>query len=152
MSSSPEHLPCSKCPVLDLGRRYPPGDERDPWRRMPDLFEAARRIFGGVWYNHQSKTRVQTEQSMRRYCQLQRHRYGLCTMARSRACQRLLQGAVEASAGGRSRHAMLHYQLVQVVNREETHAAMKATVARPPDVTRLPALDFDFGRQQDLLG
>lgn len=152
MSSSPEpHRPCSKCPVLDIGHRYEKGDPHDPWRRMPALFDAARRLFGNVWFNHGSQTRLGTEKAMRQYCYLQRSRYGLCTMARSRACQGLLQGAIEAAGQGRNRHAMLRHQLVQVVNREETHEAMKATMARPRNVTRLPDVDFDFGRQQDLL-
>ena len=74
-------LPCSTCPILDLGTVYPVKDARDPWRRMPKLFLLSVRLFGPSMNSHRSRTRLRLEKLFGHYCKVQRQKYGPCTRA-----------------------------------------------------------------------
>lgn len=124
-------LPCSGCPFLDLGTRYPVGDVRDPYRRMPDVFRALRGLYGDGMMRHTGRTRVRIEKLLKHYCTVQRSRHGLCTRRRSLLCQRVV---LDAIAHGRTapshgdRYAYVQQSLKAAVNDERTNELMKSTV------------------------
>ncbi len=140
-------LPASPCPVLDLGVKYPRGDLRDPWRRMPALFQAARSVFGSGMFNNDGRLRLRVEQLMGRYCSRQRTAYGPCTRKRSQVCQCILLKAVEhGREGGSTPQQKLAYaqaELARTVTSDETDRKLKATVVKADlGKLRMPPITF----------
>ena len=142
----PDSLPCSTCPILDLGTVYPVKDGRDPWRRMPRLFQLSVKLFGPSMNSHSSRTRLKLEKLFGHYCKVQRQKYGPCTRARARVCAGILQDAVShgLSADTRpERHAFVTHALRTAVNDDRTSERMKATmVARPTPQLAMPPITF----------
>lgn len=133
----PDEHPCSGCPFLDLGHRYPVGDVRDPWRRMPELFAAAQLIFGRPFYNHTSKSRQHGEKLLRHYCRVQRSKYGACTRKRSLICREIVLEALTFAAtadGTGNRIARAWSSIRRAVNSEESHARLVPTIVQRGDV------------------
>lgn len=139
-------LPCSKCPLLDLGTKYPEKDLRDPWRRWPEHFAEAKRAFGPGMFNHSAALRLRIERLLGFYCRRQREAHGPCTGKRVKVCQRVtleaLRGSREGSTEGK-RIAFAQAGLRRAINSDETHALLKATRIAPstPDL-RMPPITF----------
>ena len=129
-----DDLPCSNCPLLDLGVQYPVNDERDPWRRMPAVFGAARRVFGGAMFKHDSRPRARAEHLLGHYCRVQREKYGSCTRRRSTLCQGIVKLAFDhaASAPADQRYAYAQAALKRAATSDDTDALLKPTVIRKP--------------------
>ena len=130
---SDEH-PCSKCPFLDLGHVYPVKDERDPWRRLPRIFQTCVRVFGPQINAHHSKTRLRLEKMFGFYYATQRQKYGPCTKRRAELCERIVFDAVAAGFDAPDRprrYAYVTHRLRTVVNDDSTCEAMKETVVAP---------------------
>ena len=95
-TTTPDGLPCSACPVRDVGTRYPVNDPRDPWRRMPNLFDRLVRTFGRPMYNPASRTRRETDHRVASYCQRTRAVHGDdCSRQRMRLCCSALHEVAE---------------------------------------------------------
>lgn len=124
---------CSTCPVLDLEHEYEPNDPNDPWRRMPRVFNALGRYFGGAFYSRTSRTRRMMVKLVSHYCRVQRQKYGPCNRKRMRVCAGVILDAVEQSnyPGVRNRHAMFRTKLELITNADETHEAMLQTIPKP---------------------
>jgi hypothetical protein len=139
-------LPCSTCPILDLGTVYPVKDARDPWRRMPKLFLLSVRLFGPSMNSHRSRTRLRLEKLFGHYCKVQRQKYGPCTRARAKVCAGILQDAVShglSADSGPERHAFVTHALRTAVNDDRTAERMKDTmVARPTPQLAMPPITF----------
>jgi hypothetical protein len=142
----PDEHPCSKCPILDLGHRYPVRDPRDPWRRMPKMFQLCVRIFGPQINSHESLTRLRLEKLFGHYCKTQRSKYGPCTKARTHVCARVLLDAVQhghEAPDRPRRYAYVTHALRTTVNDDSTHLAMKETVVAKPEPTMtMPPITF----------
>lgn len=139
--------PCSECPFLDFGHKYPVRDDRDPWRRMPACFDAARRVFGPGMFNHQSKLRLRAEKLLGHYCRVQREKYGPCTRRRSLICQQIVADALNTAGrqapDGPARIAYATQGLRRAVNDEATSERMKATVVKADlGVLKMPPITF----------
>ena len=138
--------PCAKCPLLDLGREYEKGDPNDPWRRMPELFQASQRLFGNAMMNRQGRTRLRLEKLMGHWCRRMRERHGLCTQKRARLCRAILAESIahghKAPPG--QQHAYVTQALKTAVNDQGIHDRMKQTrvTSQPVGDLTLPPITF----------
>ena len=148
LPAADDGLPCDRCPILNLGEKYPVGDERDPWRRMPNLFIRAQALFGRGMFNHASKSRLELERRMGHYCRVMRERHGPCSTNRMRLCVtelgRVLYEAKESTELLDQRRARAYARITWLANDDTHHERVKATRVGPaaPGI-RVPPISLD---------
>ena len=124
-------LPCSRCPILDLGTKYPVGDQRDPWRRMPAVFSAALNVLGRSMYRHESRARVDGERRLGHYCRIVREKHGPCNGKRITLCQVSLVNSLEYAAKAEHPWPAAQACITRLVNDDGHHERLKATRIAP---------------------
>lgn len=141
-------LPCDRCPILNLGEKYPVGDSRDPWRRMPNLFIRAQALFGRGMFNHASKSRLELERRMGHYCRVMRERHGPCTSQRMRLCVASLGDVLYSARNDTElldqRRAYAYARITRLANDDDHHERVKVTRVGPatPGI-RVPPISMD---------
>ena len=145
-----DDLPCDRCPILNLGVKYPVGDSRDPWRRMPKLFLKAQALFGRSMFAHTGKSRVELERRMGHYCRVMRERHGPCNTDRMRLCATALGGVLDWARHDTEqmdkRRAKAFGGITALANDDNHHEQMKATrlgVGWSPVGIRVPPISLD---------
>ena len=126
----------SPCPVLDLGVELEPGDERDPWRRMPLLFQTIKGVFGSGIMNRKGQTRRRVEARIGHYCRCTRETHGACTLRRSRLCQEALTREIQscAFAPKGEEYAALQGRITSLLRSERHHGDLRATRVNTPEL------------------
>ena len=140
--------PCSTCPLLDLGHRYPTGDTRDPWRRMPGLMRQLVNLFGPAMYNHAAPTRLRIEKLLGFYCRRTREAHGHCNRERIELCGQAVLAAIkhgeDANTDGECR-AYVQQALKTAVNDPVLYENLKKTrqKVKPLMELRLPPVTWE---------
>jgi hypothetical protein len=121
-------LPCSACPVRDVGNRYPVNDARDPWRRMPRLFDRMRETFGRPMFNVNSRTRRETDHRVSVYCRRVRSIHGDdCSRERMRLCCTTLHATAERTAASKNAYSFWTYAMTMLLADDDLHRELRAT-------------------------
>ncbi len=141
-------LPCDRCPILNLGEKYPVHDPRDPWRRMPRMFARAQALFGRSMFAHKGKSRLVLEQRMGHYCRVMRERHGPCGSPRMRLCISALGEVLDWARHDTelmdARRAKAFGGITALVNNDTHHERMKATRIAPTYAgIRVPPISLD---------
>lgn len=141
-------LPCSRCPILDFGEKYPEHDARDPWRRMPRMFLKAQALFGQSMYAHKGRSRIELEKRLGHVCRVTREKHGPCGTARIKACVTAFQGQLDRARteapDKQKRRSFAYAGITRLANDDDHHAQMKATrIADPTPGLRMPPITFE---------
>ena len=125
---SDDGLPCSRCPVRDVGERYPVNDPRDPWRRMPRLFEQMRDTFGRPMYNVQSRVRRDSDERVSLYCRRTRAVHGDdCSVQRMRLCCSSLHAVAERSGRADNPYAAWRWGMERLLSDDRLYGQLHRT-------------------------
>lgn len=141
-------LPCDRCPILNLGEKYPEHDPRDPWRRMPRLFLKAQALFGRSMYSHGGKSRLELEKRLGHYCRVMRERHGPCATPRLRLCATRLGEVLDSARADApkppDRRRYAYARITRLANDDDHHELMKATRVAPATVgIRVPPISLE---------
>jgi hypothetical protein len=129
----PEQLPCSQCPIRDLGIVYPVKDPRDPWRRMPRLMAQLVATFGPLMYNRRSRTRIDVEERISTYCERVRHVHGQrCNRERQRLCCSVLHTTVYRASRSDAPYPLLRAGLSSMLSSDVLYAQLQRTRDNEP--------------------
>lgn len=128
----PDDFTPSPCPILDLGVKLPPRDPRDPWRRMPRMFDVCKAVFGmGAMMSHGGPTRSKIEARLGHYCKCTRDTHGACTLRRARLCQEALASEIQMAAFNTdksvSAYAIVQARITALLRSERHHEALRLT-------------------------
>lgn len=126
-----DQLPCSRCPILDLGTRYPVNDKRDPWRRMPVIFAGALKVLGGGMMAHESRTRENVERRLGHYCRITREKHGPCNGKRIHVCQDALAAGFQAAQHAERPWPFAQACITRLTTDDRHHENLKATRIAP---------------------
>jgi hypothetical protein len=135
-----DNLPCSSCPIRDLGVVYPIKDPRDPWRRMPKLMDQLVATFGKLMFNRKGKTRIDTEHRIQTYCARVRSMHGEpCSRKRMAICGTVIMGVAERASRSGIPYPIFRSGLTAMLSSDMLYEQLQAT---RPGAAPLE-LDFD---------